>query len=121
MMKAQPILAKATSEAPPRISVTSEQAWLVQAVVSHITGVALHDLCANTRRCPRAAFARQIAMYLCHIVFAMSPSGVARVFGRDPSTVTHAMRRIEELREDPELDRTLIWIEAMLNRAWRNA
>ena len=102
------------------MSLAREQAWLVQATVAHVTGVALKDLCARTRRPPKAALARQIAMYLSHIVFKMSPAEVARVFGRDPSTVAYALRRIEELREDPSLDRTLDWLEAMLNRAGRN-
>jgi len=102
-------------------SLGRERAWLVQAAVAHSTGVALKDLCARTRRPPKAAFARQIAMYLSHIVFRMSASEVARAFGRDPSTVIYALRRIEELREDPALDRTLDWLEEMLNRAARNA
>ena len=97
-----------------------EQTWLVQSTVAHITGVALKDLCAKTRCSPKAALARQIAMYLCHIVFKMSPAEVARIFGRDPSTVKYALGRIEELREEPELDRTLDWLEAMLRRAGRN-
>ena len=103
------------------MSLVRERAWLVQATVAHSTGVALKDLCARTRRPPKVAFARQIAMYLSHIVFQMSPTEVAQIFGRDPSTVVHALRRIEELREDPALDRTLDWLEAMLNRAARNA
>jgi chromosomal replication initiation ATPase DnaA len=101
------------------MSLEREQAWLVQAAVAHLTGVALKDLCATTRRGPKAAFARQIAMYLCHIVFRMNPTEVSRVFGRDPSTVVYALRRIEELREQPDLDRTLDWLEAMLRRAGR--
>lgn len=96
-----------------------EQAWLVQAAVAHVTGVALKDLCASTRRRPREAFARQVAMYLSHVVFRMSLTEVARAFGRDRSTAAHAFRRIEELREDPELDRTLAWLESMLRRAGR--
>jgi chromosomal replication initiation ATPase DnaA len=80
----------------------------------------LKDLCATTRGSPKVAFARQIAMYLSHIVFKISPAEVARVFGRDPSTVAYALGRIEELREEPELDRTLDWIEAMLRRAGRS-
>ncbi len=102
------------------MSPTRERAWLVQAAVAHVTGVALKDLCARTRGSPRAALARQIAMYLCHIVFKIRPAEVARVFGRDPTTVAHALRCIEELREEPRLDRTLDWLEAILHRAGRN-
>lgn len=105
----------------PKMGSTNEQVWLVQATVSHVMGVTLSDLCATTRRHPQAAFARQIAMYLCHIVFEMGISEAARAFGRDPSTVTHALRRIEELREDSEFDMSLTKIEAMLLDTWKAA
>ncbi|MGC9954128.1 MAG: helix-turn-helix domain-containing protein [Rhizomicrobium sp.] len=119
MMKSAAVQVKGQQAGSP-MSPVREQAWLVQAAVAHVSGVALKDLCATTRRPPKAAFARQIAMYLSHIVFKMSPAEVARVFGRDPSTVGYALRRIEELREDPEVDRTLDWLEAMLRRAGRS-
>ncbi|MDE2112181.1 MAG: chromosomal replication initiator DnaA [Alphaproteobacteria bacterium] len=98
-----------------------EQTWLVQVTVSRVTGVALRDLFAQTRRPPKVALTRQIAMYLSHVVFEMSQTEVALGFGRDRSTVAYAFRRIEELREDPELDRTLEWLEAMLRRTGRDA
>jgi chromosomal replication initiation ATPase DnaA len=120
MMKSAAVQVREQQAGSP-VLLMREQAWLVQAAVSHVTGVGLKDLCANTRRRPKAAFARQIAMYLSHIVFKMSPAEVARVFGRHPSTVAYAFRRIEELREEPELDRTLDWLEAMLRRAGRSA
>jgi len=100
--------------AVPRISPAREHAWLVQTAVADVTGVALQELCAMTRSRPKAAFARQIAMYLCHVVFAMNLTQVARAFGRDRSTAAHAFHRIEELREDPELDRMLSWLESIL-------
>jgi chromosomal replication initiation ATPase DnaA len=103
--------------AAPHVSFVREQAWLVQVTVSHVTGVALKELCARTRGHPKAAFARQVAMYLCHVVLEMNLTDVARAFGRDRSTAAYAFRHIEELREDPEHDRTLIWYEAMLRRS----
>ena len=103
--------------ARPPVSLVKERAWLVQATVAHVTGVALKDLCARTRRGPKVAFARQIAMYLSHIVFEMNQRQVARAFGRDRSTAAHAIRHIEELREDPEVDRMLGLLEALLMRA----
>lgn len=96
-----------------------EQTWIVKAAVAHVTGVELKNLCAATRSQPRAAFARQIAMYLSHVVFRLSLTEVAFAFGRDPSTAAYAFRRIEEMREDPELDSTLNWLEAMLRRTAR--
>jgi len=56
-------------------------------------------------------------MYLCHLVFALRASDIAVVFGRDRSTAAHAIARIEEARENPEVDRRLYWLEAALRRA----
>ncbi len=98
-----------------------EQAWLVQVTVAQVTGLEMKDICATTRSPPKVALARQVAMYLCHIVFNASLVDVAKAFGRDSSTVMYALSRIEELREEPEFDRTLDWLEAMLCHARRNA
>lgn len=108
-----------TRRIAPPVFLVLEQAWLVQVTVAHVTGVPLQELCARTRSSPKAAFARQIAMYLSHTVFTMNLADVARAFGRDRSTAVHAVRLIEELREDSELDRMLCWMEAMLMRAGR--
>ena len=120
MMKLAVVQVEAQRVRPP-VSLVREQAWLVQATVAHVYGVALKDLCATTRSRPKAAFARQIAMYLCHVEFEINVAEVARAFGRDRSTAVYAIRRIEELREDPDLDRALGWLEAMLRRAGRSA
>ena len=93
------------------------RAGIAQAVVAHAYGVTLEDMSADTRGAPRAALARQIAMYLAHIVFALSVRDVARGFGRKHSTCLHAIQRVEELREDPDLDRTLHFLETMLRNA----
>ncbi len=90
------------------------RAGMTQIVVAHAYGVPLDDIRAPARGAKQAALARQIAMYLAHIVFAMSVSAVARGFRRDPTTVRHAIQRVETMREDPELNRTLGWLEATL-------
>ena len=90
------------------------RAGMTQIVVAHAYGVPLDDLRAQSRGAKQAALARQIAMYLAHIVFAMSIRDVARGFRRDYTTCRHAIQRVEELREDPELNRTLGWLEATL-------
>jgi chromosomal replication initiation ATPase DnaA len=91
------------------------RAGMTQIVVAHAYGVPLDDIRAPARGAKQAALARQVAMYLAHIVFAMSVTSVARGFGRDPTTVRHAIQRVETLREDPELNRTLGWLEATLH------
>lgn len=106
---------------PPerRVFRVGEDVLLVQMAVAEVTGVGLTDLASGKRGGAQAAFARQTAMYLCHLVFRMSARRVAEAFGRDRTTVRHALHRIEELREDRELDRVLNWLEAMLRRAGR--
>jgi chromosomal replication initiation ATPase DnaA len=89
-------------------------AGVTQILVAQAYGVALDDLRAATRRTSQAAFARQIAMYLAHVVFSLSIAGVAQAFARDRSTVCHAIQRIEAMRDDPDLDRTLGWLETLL-------
>ncbi len=93
------------------------RAGIAQAVVAHIYDVELKDMRAATRRNPRTALARQIAMYLSHTVFGMTVSQVAAVFRRHRSTACHALHHIEDLRDDPELDRTLAYLETMLRSA----
>jgi len=87
---------------------------MTQIVVAHAYGVPLDDIRAPSRGAKQAALARQVAMYLAHIVFAMSMRDVARGFGRKHSTCCHAIQRVEALREDPELNRTLGWLESTL-------
>jgi chromosomal replication initiation ATPase DnaA len=64
-----------------------------------------------------AAFARQVAMYLCHVAFELSLARVAVAFGRDRSTVAHACHAIEDRREEPHFDRWIDSLEAMLRAA----
>lgn len=90
------------------------RAGVTQILVAQAYGVTLEEMRAATRRTSQIAFARQIAMYLTHIVFSMSIGDVAQAFARDRSTVCYAVQRVEALREDPDLDRTLGWLETLL-------
>lgn len=95
---------------PPRIG-------MAQAIVAHAYDVPLEEIAAVTRRCKRAALARQVAMYLSHVVYGMPFSQVAFAFRRDRTTAAHACRVVEDLREDPDLDRVLDWLETLLRGA----
>ncbi len=75
--------------------------------------MALAELVAPSRGSPRAALARQVAMYLCHIGFSLSFEAVGRLFARDRTTVAHACRVVEDRRDDRWFDRRV----AMLERA----
>jgi chromosomal replication initiation ATPase DnaA len=105
-----------TTGSGPHFSAASQRVLLVQMAVAEVTGVELARLCGAKRGDPRVALARQMAMYLCHLVFAMSLSQVGQAFGRDRTTASHAFQRVEDLREDREFDRTLAWLESSLRK-----
>lgn len=100
---------------------TREQIWLVQLTVSQTMDVPFAELFSDSRQRPRAALARQVAMYLCHTLFSVKVTDTAQAFGRNPSTVSHALRRIEDLRDDEKFDRTLNTIETKLQIIWGDA
>jgi len=100
-------------------------AELTMAVVSYATGVEYALIAAATRGAQPVAFARQLSMYLLHVVFELSLARVAAAFERDRSTVGHACHLIEDRREDRQFDAWIASLEAMLQeaplRARRNA
>lgn len=77
-----------------------------------------HVAAANRRNAP-VAFARQLAMYLCHVVGDMSLRDVAGEFARDRTTVSHACHAIEDRRECPIFDRQIEHLERELRRQIR--
>ena len=96
---------------------TADGLGVTQILVAHVYGVSLDALLAATRKGRRAAEARQVAMYLAHVVLRMNLAAVARNFRRDRTTARHACRRVEEMREDPECDRLLARLEMLLRDA----
>lgn len=96
----------------------------IDPAVAAVFEVDLRDLGAATRRSPRAAFARQVAMYLAHVVFGLSLTEVGALFARDRTTVAHACEVVEDSRDDPELDGKLEHLECAVAAligafAWR--
>ena len=75
----------------------------VTCVVARDFAIPAAALFVRTRS-PHGALARQTAMYLAHIVFAMSFGQIGRMIGRDRTTVAHACRRIEDAREQSGFD-----------------
>jgi chromosomal replication initiation ATPase DnaA len=73
--------------------------------------VPVAELAATTRRTERVAVARQAAMYLARVGVGLSYRDVGRGFGRDPRTVAHACRRIEDWRDDPRIDTFMARLE----------
>lgn len=92
-------------------------ARLAMGAASYGLGVPFEEISALRRGTAAAALARQVAMYLCHVVFELSLSRIALAFGRDRSTVAHACHAIEDRRDAAEFDAWIGALEAMLRRA----
>jgi chromosomal replication initiation ATPase DnaA len=92
--------------------------------VATVFGVDLEDLRAPTRGSASAAFARQVAMYLAHVVCGLSMTEVGMLFARDRTTVAHACGVVEDSRDDLDLDVRLGHLERAVSSlidalAWR--
>jgi Bacterial dnaA protein helix-turn-helix len=90
---------------------TARLCSLMESAVAAAFGVAVRELRAPTRRSADAAFARQTAMYLAHVVLRQSYSAVGRLFRRDRTTAAHACALVEERRDDPVIDSVLQTLE----------
>lgn len=87
------------------------QRYVIEHAVGQVFGVALSDLRGGTRGRAKVALARQVAMYLAHVVCGMSLTQVGRIFDRDRTTVAHACGLIEDRRDDPCFDRVIELLE----------
>lgn len=90
---------------------------LAANVVSYALGVPAETIVDDARGNAQTAFARQLAMYLCHVVFELSLSRVAAAFGRDRSTVAHACHAVEDRRDADHFDLWVGSLEAMMRAA----
>ncbi len=92
-------------------------ARLAAGVASYGLEVPVEEIIDSSRGSAPAAFARQVAMYLCHVAFELSLARIARAFGRDRSTVAHACHQIEDRRDHPGFDGWIGALEGMLREA----
>lgn len=71
-------------------------------------GVTRAQLMASTRSSRDVAWARQVAVHLCHLVMPeLSWSELGRLFGRDRTTVRHAHLKVADWRDLEDLDHRL--------------
>ena len=79
----------------------------IQKKASEFFGVRLADMRAKGRT-KAVAFPRQIAMYLARQLTHASLAEVGRAFGKDHTTVLHAVDKIQTLlQEDPKFKKTI--------------
>ena len=100
-----------------RLKEDRARARLASQAVAYGLGVSPDEINAPTRGTSRAAFARQMAIYLTHVVFELSLARTAQAFGRDRSTAAYACHRVEDRRDDPDFDAFLDALESCLSSA----
>ena len=74
----------------------------------------LQQMLAAGRGSADTATARQLAMYLAHVVLGRPQEVVGVLFGRHASTVSYACRVMEDLRDNPPLETEIAFIESRL-------
>lgn len=89
-------------------------AWYLLRFVALARGVSTRQLLSPSRGGADVALARQLAMYLMHVVLGRLYLDVGRFYGRDRTTVSYACALIEDMRDDPEFDAEVSRLERRL-------
>ena len=97
-------------QAAPR---SADLCWLLEEAAAAAFGVPAKELRRRSRRGAPAAFARQSAMYLAHVVLGLNYREVGELFRRDPTTASYACRLVEDRRDDPAIDSRLGMLESL--------
>jgi len=87
---------------------------VVSGVVAAAFDVSVQDLRSPKRGRAKVALARQVAMYLAHVVLGLTLSDAGHLWGRDRTTAAHACRLIEDLRDEQHFDGLLTILEEMV-------
>ena len=88
-------------------------------IVAALFAVSSKELRKAGRPVEPVSRVRQIAMYVAHVVLRLTQGEVGRGFGRDRTTVVHACKVIEDMRDDPEFDRVVAVVERVADAAFR--
>ena len=97
---------------PPPSARERQLAYLVSTwLAASIHRVAPADLSLVRRGGVNVVAARQLAIYLVHVVFGFDRDSTARLFGRDRRTIARACAHVEDQRDAADAGRTLDTIE----------
>lgn len=94
-------------------------AWLREALehtVAKVFEIERAWISQPTRGVATVAQARQVAMYLAHIGLGMTMRDVGLLFDRDRTTVSHAVRIIEEKRDIEAFDQAMAILEEVVRQ-----
>jgi hypothetical protein len=106
----------AAFEAPPAVPPSARErqlAFLVSTwLAASVHHVAPADLSLMRRGASEVVAARQLAIYLVHVVFGFDRDSTAKLFGRDRRTVARACAHVEDQRDATEAERAFSAIES---------
>jgi hypothetical protein len=104
---------------------TGDLAIFYRLVIEHAVattfGVPVEALRRPSRGAAPVALARQVAMYLAHVVIGTRLTTIAHACGRDRATVRHACGVVEDRRDDPAFNRTVDLLEGIIGRVHATA
>ena len=93
---------------------TNRQRVVISSIVSAAFDIPAKDLRLPKRGRAKVALARQVAMYLSHVVLGMTLCDAGRLYSRDRTTAAHACRLVEDLRDEQRFDTLLSLLEDMV-------
>jgi hypothetical protein len=118
--KSEPVSSGFRSTTKRRDEVALEMCECLIDIAAALFSVSSKELRKPGRTAVPVSRVRQIAMYVAHVVLRLTMGEVGTGFGRDRTTVLHACRVIEDMRDDPEFDRVVQMIERVAFAAFRS-
>ncbi len=98
----------AASELSQRIALEAME------ITSEACNIRLSDMKTSSRQRAAVAFARQLAMYLCHVVGQLPMSEISIIFRRDRTTVSYACHIIEDRRDSAFFNAQIEFMETAM-------
>ena len=86
---------------------------LSRQIASAVLAIPLEEIARANRGEAEICTARHVAMYLAHVIFQVPLTAIGADFGRDRTSVAHAIRRVEDQRDRPEFDAQLTRLEVL--------
>ena len=88
---------------------------LAREIASAVLVVPVEEIARPNRSVAETCQARHLAMYLAHVVFQVPLGTIAGQFGRDRTSVAHAVRRIEDGRDEASFEQLVARLERLAN------
>lgn len=94
--------------------IASRTAREAMDVAAGALGVSILEIARRGRSRAQVAYARQIAIYLAHVVGQMTLAEIAFAFDRDRTTAAHACHAVEDRRDSVMFDQQIEALEAAM-------